>query len=382
MINPREQRLARWLAAGVIDAATADRIRAFEAERDVGSGRRWPIVLALGFGGLLVGAGVLLFVSANWDQMSPASRFATVLTMVGIFHAGGALSAGRFEGLATTLHAVGTVTLGAGIFLAGQIFNLNEHWPSGLLLWALGAWGGWLLRRDWPQLVLAAILTPAWLQGEWTTMNWVDNWRSGVTEVGWFLLALSYLTLDRDRLDEATGRAVFWLGVVAFLPLGVALAVKAAVPLTITPRTSFSPWMGPLPDGALAIAWTLAIVVPLAVAWWLRRRLAWLNAVAAVWAIALVNVHVLQSRLWIYPWLAAGCVGLALWGLREARTALVNLATVGFAITVLAFYFDTVMTKMGRSASLVGLGLLFLVGGYLLERLRRRMVENLKGERT
>ena len=66
---------------------------------------------------------------------------------------------------------------------------------------------------------------------------------------------------------------------------------------------------------------------------------------------------------------------------RERRAALVNFAAAGFALTVMVFYFETVMTKMGRAASLIGLGALFLVGGYLLERLRRRMVGNLKGER-
>jgi uncharacterized membrane protein len=61
---------------------------------------------------------------------------------VGVFHVGGAYASTRFEALATTLHAVGTATLGAGILLAGQIFNLNEHWPSGILMWAIGAWIG------------------------------------------------------------------------------------------------------------------------------------------------------------------------------------------------------------------------------------------------
>jgi uncharacterized membrane protein len=44
--------------------------------------------VALAFGAVLIGAGVLLFVSAHWDSLS----------------------------------------------LAGQIFNLSEHWPSAILL--------------------------------------------------------------------------------------------------------------------------------------------------------------------------------------------------------------------------------------------------------
>ena len=50
-----------------------------------------------------------------------------------------------------------------------------------------------------------------------------------------------------------------------------------------------------------------------------------------------------------------------------------------FGITVLAFYFSTVMDKLGRSASLIGFGLLFLAGGWALERARRRLVRVARG---
>lgn len=210
MQRPRDRRVERWVAAGVIDADTADRILAFEQERTGGASRRGPVILALGFGGILVAAGVLLFVSANWDYMSPASRFSLALAMVGAFHVGGACAAGRFEALATTLHAIGTATLGAGIFLAGQIFHLNEHWPSGILMWAIGAWIGWALRRDWAQLGLALVLTPGWLGAEWS--DYAGATGIPAPAVGWFLLALAFLTVERDRLDRATERTVSWLG--------------------------------------------------------------------------------------------------------------------------------------------------------------------------
>ena len=58
------------------------------------------------------------------------------------------------------LHAVGTVALGGAIAMAGQIFNMQEHWPSAVLLWAVGAIAGWLLLGDWPHLALTAILAP------------------------------------------------------------------------------------------------------------------------------------------------------------------------------------------------------------------------------
>ena len=75
---------------------------------------------------------------------------------------------------------------------------------------------------------------------------------------------------------------------------------------------------------------------------------------------------------------ALGFIGLIVWGLMEARKERINLGVAGFALTVLFFYFSNVMDKLGRSASLIGLGLLFLLGGWLLERTRRQLVARLE----
>jgi hypothetical protein len=50
----------------------------------------------------------------------------------------------------------------------------------------------------------------------------------------------------------------------------------------------------------------------------------------------------------------------------------------GFALTIVVFYFCNVMDKLDRSASLVGFGLLFLLGGWQLEKLRRKLVARTK----
>ena len=100
-----EQTLARWTEAGVLDAATADRVRAYEAGHASPAHLRWPIMLASAFGALMLGAGVLLFVSSHWDALSPAARFGFVLALVAIFHIAGALSADRFPTVSASLHA-------------------------------------------------------------------------------------------------------------------------------------------------------------------------------------------------------------------------------------------------------------------------------------
>lgn len=69
-----EKNLDQWVAAGVLDTATAERIRGFEQSRRSSDGLRWPVLLALALGGVLLCAGVLLFVAAHWDELSPAWR--------------------------------------------------------------------------------------------------------------------------------------------------------------------------------------------------------------------------------------------------------------------------------------------------------------------
>src|ERR1039458_8203750 len=91
MRRPLEQELHQWVDAGVIDQQTADRIHAFESSPR-SPGLRWPAVLAVAFGAIMVGAGVLLFVAAHWDDLSPTQRFLLVLAMIAGFHlAAGAL---------------------------------------------------------------------------------------------------------------------------------------------------------------------------------------------------------------------------------------------------------------------------------------------------
>ena len=72
-------------------------------------------------------------------------------------------------------------------------------------------------------------------------------------------------------------------------------------------------------------------------------------------------------------------VGLIAWGVKDRRELLVNLGIAGFALTVTIYYFSDVMDRLGRSASLIGMGLLFLGGGYLLERTRRGLLVQAPG---
>ena len=378
-----ENDLDRWIKNGVIDAAAAARIRAFEQSHETALGFRWPVLLTVAFGALLLAAGALLFVAAHWDALSPGFRFTLVALLVALFHVGAALATDRFPVLATALHAVGTVCLGGGIFLAGQIFNLQEHWPGGILLWAIGAWIAFGLLRDWPQAALAALLTPFWLAGEWIEATRYFIGGALILAEGALLLSITYLSARLPGQESAIRKALVWIGALAALPLAVWVGAGSE---SVWNRTT-------MPGIYFAAGWAGALLLPLLVAWRLRGLAAWLNLVAALWLVALGSTGFGSDhytflggpswhQLGPYVMWMIGSLGMIGWGLHEARKERINLGVAGFALTVLGFYFSTVIDKLGRSASLIGLGLLFLLGGWLLEKARRRLVQQLESAKS
>lgn len=365
--------LSRWISAELIDPTTAQRIRAWEAARREDLGRGRLALIAFGLGGLLLIAGVLLFVAAHWDELSPASRFALVLAMIGAFHAAGALAVRTSPGLATTLHAVGTAALGAGIFLAGQIFNLAEHWPGALMLWAIGAAIGLWLLRDWPHVLWTALLVPAWAWGEWIEAYPQAAYLTRLTPAaaGATLLAAAYLAAQSTVASANWRKVLSWLGALALIPAAILLGVANDVDIEragdLRAHVSARAWV---------TAWSVALALPCAVAYALRGRDALYMLIALAWVLVVAQVDARSDagELALYALYAVGAVGLVFWGLRDQQRLPVNLGVLGFALAIGGFYFSNIFDRLGRSLGLISIGVLFIGGGWLLERTRRRLL--------
>src|SRR5215469_12270315 len=385
MKDALNKRLDRWISAGVVDANTAERIRVFEESERSSESLRWPVLLALGLGGVLLCAGVLLFVAAHWDELSPAWRFTLVLLLVGLFPIVGAFTTERFPALGATFYANSTICVGAGIFLTAQIFNLQEHWPSAINLWSLGALESWLILGQWPQSVLLALLVPAWLAGEWQAR--MEGYASCGRLIldGLLLLSLTYLTARTGAEDSVLRRALAWIGGISLLPLAILAFVEDRELLWF--------WRGcpEVPEMVRVFGWIIGVGAPLLLAFVLRRKAAWVNALSAVWVLIIGTFHSVDSAtagplriyawstLGPYFWAGLGALGLISWGLLERRRERINLGVAGFALTIVIFYFSDVTDKLGRAASLIGLGVLFLFGGWALERARRKLVAHVSG---
>ena len=370
-----EAELSRWLDARLLDPLTAERIRTFEQTRGRDTSRNWPMLIALSFGALMLAAGILLFIAAHWDNMSPWSRFSLVMSVLAAMHVVGALTSERAPHLTVAMHAIGTIACGGGIFLTGQIFNLQEHWPTGVLLWAIAAWIGWALLRDWTQAALAAVLTPAWLCSEWSEA--VRNSDAGfhIYIEGILLLATVYLAARSADRDTLFRRALNWIGGLALIPAYLVLAFEGR--WWASERVSLH---------LLVIGWIVAILGPLAVAFFLRGLESWPSGVAAVWIVVFgflpfhfdrtdvpLSVYALRT-LGPYLWGALGSAGLIAWGVRDRMKNRINFGMGMFAVTLICFYFSDLLDKLGRSVSLISFGVLFLVIAYFLEKARKRLI--------
>jgi uncharacterized membrane protein len=351
-----ESSLQRWTEADLLSFEQATRIREFETERSPRRGARAPILLGLALGSVMLAAGVLLFVAAHWTDLSPAQRMTLLVALVGGAHVAGAVCGSRFPSLGVTLHGVGTAALGGAIFLAGQTFNMQEHWPAGVLMWAIGAVAGWWMLRSWPQLAFSALLVPFWLIGEWTEAVPKNADAFPVVAAFCALLAICYLSVP-DRM-------FVWIGGLALIPSVLTLVLWN--------------WRGTTRDevsGPLDVfGWLCALLLPVAFAAIYRRRRAWMNGVAAVWVFGLSALTWHNVPIWIFVCCAIGSAGMIAWGIAEFRSERINLGMAGFALTILFFYFSSVMDKLGRSTSLIVLGILFLAGAWYWEKLRRKLV--------
>jgi uncharacterized membrane protein len=377
-----ETYLTRWQTAGILDGATARHIRAWESEQKKPAGLRWQVIVALILGAILLACGVALFVSAHWDKIGPGARFSVVLGMVSVFHLGGSWAHKRFRVLSTALHAVGTLSTGAAIALVGQIFNIEEHWPAAVLLWALAALAGWILLHDEAQQTLTLLLFPAWLLSEFSYYaegHIGENVYVGRFIVVWAVLYLTFFLGSKRRIVQgilfAVGAIASVVGVVflldgwrswgdqTYLSLGTRTwgwVFIAALPLLFT-VFKFSKSVIPV-----VVAICSSIALP-----WCQRT--WTET----YTIYDGSQHTLthnEPNLAAHALVAAFAVFIIWWGVRQTSQALVNLGIVGFAIAVGWFYFSDIMDKMDRSLGLIGLGILFLAGGWALEKWRRKLV--------
>jgi uncharacterized membrane protein len=163
------QDLPQWVERGWVQRGAEPDILAHVAAQH-SSNERMIIALTL-MGVLLLGSGVITFFAAHWAGMSKLAKLLLLFGSMSAAYiaAGFAATRGKLPRLSQGLWLLGVILFGANIMLIAQIYNIDSHYPNGVLMWALG---GLLVAYAIPaQTALAAAIALAVL---WTGMESTD----------------------------------------------------------------------------------------------------------------------------------------------------------------------------------------------------------------
>lgn len=384
----------RWVDEGLVEPSQAERIlnRYGLSLNDAG-----PSALGLlsGLAGLFAGLALLLLVSANWEQLPRLARFAGLVTLTAVLNGWGVLRLAR-AGTGGGLLFLGGFAYGASIMLTGQMYHLGEHFPNGLLLWALGLVpltllsGGRLLALQGLAVAVAWMLLEYRFAAPWlmplflAVALWVA-WRRRVAGLAlaamaatalWLNLMLAWVYATDFGPQVQEGMISFNLGL---LVLAGALAARPSwwhagagdwmprlTVLAILPFTFVDGW-----EHYLAYAWTWldpglwAALVALLAAAVLGRPL-----VALAVAVLLIAVHTGgvpdQALVWA---VAANLLLLLLamhWmrrGLQEGEGGLYVTGLVAILTLALLRYLDLIGGYLGAAGLFLGMAALLFVAG-------------------
>lgn len=153
------RQIPQWVDKGIVSDSQADTLRELYPLGDaVNLGR----LLLTGIGAAMIGLGVVLLFAYNWAEMGKISKLAVIFSSLIAAHALAMLMRARHVVYSESLFALGTMLMGAGIFLVGQIYHMDSHYPNAFLLWAVGAVAlAWAL-PSLTQAFIAIILIISW----------------------------------------------------------------------------------------------------------------------------------------------------------------------------------------------------------------------------
>ncbi len=363
-----DKKLNAWIAAGLIDAATAERIRAHEVQDEK------PFVLwaIAGLGLLALALGIMSLVAAHWDEIADGLKLGVHLLLTGAATAAVWLGCGRGNRWLAdgAIFVLGAVVL-AGIALQSQIYQLTGPLWQALLMWlvlmtpvALLAGSTRLSAYGWSLMAMTSLAAVA------TDMR--DD-QYGLVVQGFamagpaMLIAMSFLRAVGRGVEFRVGmREIGFIGLLggaSIAHFGWADSVDASTAHDMLLRLI-------LPAVAALVAWQLGVrsgETPRA----MLLPLTMIPTVAGALALALPHPDSWMSRF------VGALIFATMWGL-VARAAslcgwrtLFGIAIAAIAIRIFIVYFELFGTLATTGAGLIVAGLLLIGLAALWRRILR-----------
>lgn len=401
------EEVSRWLEEEIIDEH-----QAMEILHKYGLSRAPPeekasnlISLISVMGSVLIGLGAILFVASNWSALPQLVRFLLLFCVTfGTYYAGWHLRYSRMShpGVGEGLLFLASIFVGATIFLTAQIFNVNAnaHWL--VLLWflAISPLGYGFCSRPILGLNIAAFLfwvfTFLGLQrldiafmfyllmgislyglGMLHTMSEkFSQFRILYQSFGLFFILASYFYFSMEapyRFQEIIEANWAFKGIFLFFAtttFGTILTCAFRWEKFQAVRSEFF---------LLVIAflgWTAIAALNL---FW--HDLSRTTSTSYGYTYTELNPDISTALFVIFNLVFfVLTISSILIGYHKSEVHFVNLGLIFFACGILHLYLTTVYTYLPRSLAFMVGGLILLLGGWRLEKMRRSIVQRMKGE--
>lgn len=361
-------------------------------------------------GSILVGLGILSYIAANWQDITPWLRLLIVIvTMTGFYATGDRLLNRGHEKLGIAIIGIGLISFGAGIVLIGQLFHLVAYDATSFIIWgSAGILLTYLYRSRYLFLISLIILNVAQIYSvsSFQLFNWVAflimtvglgyyvlkrpnallTWFLGIGillnvlllliveewKLLWFLLPAMALYAAGDWLRERDQ-----LSAVQSAPLTAAYLISLF--LVLFARDEFnSTWMQDhiRPGASIYIPILLVLFAISAYGKWQRKR----ETSAVEWLLFLPLVYLPTSILDVVLLVALFLFSLyVLWrGYAEEWRMKINIGTLLFLFTTMVAYVKLTWDFMDKSLFFILGGVMLLVLSWLLNRRKKQFFNETK----
>lgn len=374
-----------WEQAGLIDHIKAGQLARYLDEHapSRSSGRMVRIVSV--FGAVLVGLGMILFVASHWTGMSASLRIATLfLAYAGVVGAAQFSGLRGYDRIAHALWFLATLTVGAYIFLVGQIFNFSLTFWQGPFIWLLATLAmGYALNsrlHAWLAIPLA-LLALGWFGGgkAWFSDDQLEalfgsyGLKPLLPLLGLALVAVALLVERLPNWRFATGTWIVWGALLISVPLVVATIDDDVLKFLIQIDFTSKQWS--------IIAFSIGLV---GLALWLgrftspRSRLLMVLVAGLLFGMLFLgdieraNLMPVYALFVLLVFLLS--LGLIWNGVQSGRPALVNIGVGSAASVILIQYFSWSMRLLDRSLAFIIGGVVLIALSIWIEKQRRRLL--------
>ncbi len=362
-------------------------------EEKEGESSRFVYILAT-LGALLIGLGIITYMAANWTDFSRFFKTGFLLGMLVIIYASATyFNYKKMIGVSVALFLLGGILFGANIMLLAQTFNIQSHYPNGVLFWWLGIFPITYLIRSKALFLLNFALFLIWIFLEFFIAL------SEANISGYFIIFVSILIflnflMTANYLKEKVPDFTPYLRNVGLMGTFISLFILT-IPFfnqfdIIWGNISFVPY-----DTIIFLIILISLLVSFVVhifnskqkqeryVLWLLITALLLSVIPFIIGISEVtsdfftgqiflsnNIFSLLSKI-LFIVITLMTVNL---GTKLKKNSLINFGVGFFALEILYIYFDFARDLMDTSAFFLTFGILLLSLGYFLEKKRKSLI--------